>query len=138
MKSILFRVMLVLAAIAVVPDSWAADAAGGNVFVDAKLGYVFGRQDSGYSNNTHTSWGADGGYLWNFSDTDAAGFEAGYMQFGHLADFFGNSGGSHLSASAITLGGHFQALLGEERATIVQVRGDHRCIMRSMPRSSQI
>ena len=122
MKPILFRVMLVLAASAVVPECWAADTAGGNAFLDAKLGYVYGRQDSGYSNVTHTSWGADGGYLWKSGDAVSAGFEAGYMQFGHLADYFGNSGGTHLSASAITLGGHIQGLLGEERATILQAR----------------
>lgn len=124
MKSMLFRLLLILAAFAVIPDSWAADTTGGNVFLDAKIGYVFGRQvDSGYSNSgTSTSWGADGGYLWKFHETSSVGFEAGYMHFGQVDRYSGNSGQSSTTASAISLGGRLQALLGEDRAIIFQVR----------------
>ena len=40
MKSILFRLVLALAAFAVVPNAFAAD--GGNILLDAKVGETFG------------------------------------------------------------------------------------------------
>ena len=123
----LFRVMLVLAAFAVVPECWAADTAGGNAFLDAKIGSMFGRQpDSGYSDSgTRISWGADGGYRWKLRDAVSGGFEAGYMHLGEVDRYSGNSGQRSTTANAISLGGNFQFLLGEDRATIFQVRGGY-------------
>ena len=129
MKSILFRLMLVLAAFAIVPESWAADTTGGNVFLDARYGGMLGKGNSngdvGYSGNSNHAWGADGGYLWKLDDVRSWGFEAGYMHFGQTSNnadanafFDGNT-----TASAMTAGVRLKILLGDEKATIVQLRG---------------
>jgi OOP family OmpA-OmpF porin len=125
MKSIVLRLMLVLAAFMAVPNAFAADTGGGNVFVDARFGAMFGRKgDSGNStDDSTTSWGADGGYLWKLDDQRSLGFELGYTHFGKVSDFGGNFGRDQVSASAMTLGGHFQYLFGDDRAWIFQVRG---------------
>src|SRR6185437_13104225 len=126
MKCNIPHLVLILAAFAVVPDSWAADTAGGNVFLDAKIGSAFGKQNgSNYSHQgTHSSWGADGGYLWKLDDQRSAGFELGYLHFDQFYEQSGNSGSDRTSAtSAISLGGHFQVLFGDDRATIFQLRG---------------
>ena len=126
MKSIVFRVMLVVAAFAIVPDGLAADTGGGNFFVDVREGKIVGKplgNDSGYSAGSQSSWGGDGGYRWRLDDQRSAGFEVGYMHFGKVADESGNFGRSQLSASAISLGGNLQVLFGDDRATIFQVRG---------------
>jgi hypothetical protein len=125
MKPILFRLMLVVTAFSIIPECWAADTAGGNIFVDARLGAEFGRQaDSSSSNdNTHSIWGADGGYRWKLDDRRSAGFEVGYVRFGVVDDEFSNIGGrSTTSAKAMSAGGHLQILLGEDRATVLQAR----------------
>lgn len=122
MKSIVVRLILALAVFTVVPNAWAADSASGNFFLDAKDGKTFGKGSSS-SVGSQSSWGADGGYLWNLDDQRALGLEFGYQDFGKVAEFFGNSGGDRLSASAMTLGGHFQYLFGDDRAWIFQVRG---------------
>jgi len=129
MKSILFRLVLVLAAFAIVPASWAADTSGGNLFLDARYGDMLGKGNSngdvGYSGNSKRAWGADGGYLWRLDDARSWGFEAGYMHFGQTSNdtdanafFIGNT-----SASAITAGVRLKLLLGDEKANIVQLRG---------------
>lgn len=125
MKSIVVRLMLLLAALAAVPNAMAADTGGGNIFVDARFGAMFGRKgDSGNStDDSKTSWGADGGYLWKLDDQRSLGLELGYTHFGKVADFGGNFGRDQVSASAMTLGGHFQILFGEDQAWIFQLRG---------------
>ena len=129
MKSIIFRVMLVLAAFAVVPDSWAADTAGGNIFLDAQYGALVGKGnstgDEGNSGDSTTAWGADGGYLWKLDDARSFGFELGYMHFGQVSnnsDALGFTSGD-TTASAMTVGLRAKFLLGDDKATIVQLRG---------------
>ncbi len=121
MKSIIFRLVLALAALTIVPDSFAADS-GGGIFLDAKEGKTFGKGSSS-TVGSQSSWGADGGYLWNLDDQRSAGFELGYMHFGKVSDFGGNSGRDQISASALSLGGHLQYLFGDDRAWIFQARG---------------
>ena len=117
MKSIVLRLALVLAAFSIIPDALAAD--GGNVFLDGTFGRTFGG-----SATDQSGWGADGGYLWKLDDRRSVGFDVGYMHFGHVVDnsnpmaFLSNEA----SASAITLGGHYQYLFGEDKASIFQVR----------------
>ena len=122
MKSIVLRLALVLAAFTVVPNALAADSGSGNIFLDVKVGKTFGKGSTDSVGNQN-SWGADGGYLWNLDDQRALGLEIGYSDFGKIAEFFGNSGGDRLSANALSLGGHFQYLFGEDRAWIFQLRG---------------
>ncbi len=117
MQSIILRLVLVLAAFTIIPDALAAD--GGNAFVDATLGKTFGGSPTDQS-----AWGADGGYLWQLDDRRSVGFDVGYMHFGHVV---ANSNpmaflSNEASASAITLGGHYQYLFGADRASIFQVR----------------
>jgi hypothetical protein len=119
MKSII-RLVLALAALTIVPNAFAAD--GGNIFLDVKSGKTFGKGSTDTVGD-QASWGADGGYLWNLDDQRALGLELGYSDFGKIAEFAGNFGGDRFSASAISLGGHFQYLFGEDRAWIFQVRG---------------
>ena len=61
MKSIIFRLMLVLVAFAIVPECWAADTAGGNVFLDARYGALLGKGastgDVGNSGDSKSAWG---------------------------------------------------------------------------------
>lgn len=129
MKSIIFRLMLVLAALAIVPECWAADTAGGNVFLDARYGGLVGKGnstgDEGNSGDSDTAWGADGGYLWKLDDARSFGFELGYMHFGQVSndsDALGFSSGD-TTASAMTAGVRLNFLLGDDKATIVQLRG---------------
>ena len=117
MKSTILRLALVLAALGIIPDAVAAD--GGNAFVDATFGRTFGG-----SPTDHSGWSVDGGYLWKLDDRRSAGFDVGYINFGHVIDdsrpmeFLS----SEASARAITLGGHFQYLFSADRASIFQVR----------------
>ena len=124
MRSIILRLILVLAALAMVPDALAADTDSGSIFVDAKDGKIIGKPlGTGYSTGDQTSWGADGGYLWNLDDSSLLGFEAGYMHFGTVGKSAGNSGIDRISASALSLGAHFVYSLGEDKATFFQARG---------------
>ena len=120
LKSILFRLVLILAAFAVVPECWAADTSSGSIFVDAKYGKIIG--GSGYASG-QASWGGDGGYLWKLDDSRSLGLELGYMKFGKIGDYFGNSGGQHISASAISAGAHFEYSFGDDNAALFQARG---------------
>jgi hypothetical protein len=122
MRSMVLRLVLVLAAFAVVPGAMAADTAGGSIFLDAREGKTFGKGSTS-SVGSQSSWGADASYLWKFDDQRWAGFELGYTDFGKVADFSGNFGQEHLSASALSLGGHYQYLFGDDRAWIFQLRG---------------
>ena len=122
MKSIVIRMLLISAAVAFVPEAVAADTGGGNVFLDAKVGKTFGKGSSS-SAGSQSSWGADGGYLWNFDDQRSLGLELGYQHFGKVSDFGGNFGRDQISASAMTLGGHLQVLFGDDRAWMFQLRG---------------
>lgn len=125
MKSIVLRLVLVLAAFSIIPNALAAD--GGNVFVDATFGETFGgtgTDHSGTFSNAQTVWGADGGYLWKLVDEQSLGFEVGYMHFGHIPD---NSdaftfSSNDVSARATTLGARFQYLFGDDKASIFQLR----------------
>ncbi|HEY4127180.1 MAG TPA: outer membrane beta-barrel protein [Gammaproteobacteria bacterium] len=126
MKSIVIRLMLVLAALAVVPNALAADTSGGNIFVDAGVGRIFGKplgSASGDSTGSQSGWGADGGYLWKLDDQRAFGLELGYMHFGEVANEYDNSGRTQLSASAMSLGANFQYLFGDDRAWVFQAHG---------------
>ena len=120
MRLIVIRLMLALAAFAVVPNALAADT-GGSAFVDARFGET--SIDRAGDDHSRTAWGADGGYLWSLDEARSLGFEVGYAHFGRVADFAGNSGSDRVSASAISLGGHFQYLFGDDRAWIFQLRG---------------
>jgi len=103
--------------------SSSAMAADGGVFLDAKAGSIFGKPaGTGYSSQTHTSWGADGGYLWNTDDATSVGLEFGYMHFGNIAQTGGNSGVVSDSANAMTVGGRFEHRFGEDKAWLVQLR----------------
>src|SRR5690348_8909233 len=126
LKSILFRLALILTAFAVVPECWADDTTGGNVFLDAREGKNVGKplgNGSGYSTGSQASWGADGGYRWRLDDQRSLGFELGYMHIGKVGDYGSNSGRDQISASAMSLGANYQALFGDDRATILQARG---------------
>lgn len=117
MQSIILRLVLVLAGFGIVPGALAAD--GGNAFVEATLGKTFGGSPTDQS-----AWGADGGYLWKLDDRRSVGFDVGYMHFGHVVD---NSNpmaflSSEASASAITLGAHYQYLFSADKASIFQAR----------------
>ena len=122
MRSIILRLMLLLAAFAMVPDTFAAD--GGGIFLDAKDGSIIGKPLGGISaSSSGSSWGADGGYLWNLDGQSSLGLELGYMHFGEIGDDSGNFGSNRLSANATSLGAHFQYLFGDERGWIFQARG---------------
>ena len=124
LKSILFRLVLILAAFAIVPECWADDTAGGNIFVDARAGAIVGKPVSGgYDGGSQPSWGVDGGYRWKLDDQRALGFELGYAHFGKVAEYSGNFGRDQISASAMSLGANFQNLFGDDRAWIFQARG---------------
>lgn len=129
MKSIVLRLMLVLAALAVVPNALAADTGSGNVFLDAKYGSLIGNNgssgDVGSYGDSNAAWGADGGYLWKLDDARSVGFEVGYVHFGQVSNntdalgfFSGNT-----TASALTAGVRFEAFLGNDKATILQMHG---------------
>jgi hypothetical protein len=129
MKSIVLRLMLVLAAFMAVPNAFAADTGGGNVFLDAKFGALIGKGNStgdvGNSGDSTTASGADVGYLWKLDDVRSLGFELGYMHFGQISNdtdalsfVDGNT-----TASAITAGVRFKLLLGDDKATILQLHG---------------
>jgi len=129
MRSIIFRLMLVLAAFAIVPECWAADTAGGNVFLDARYGALLGNDgysgDAGSGGNSQTAWGADGGYLWKLDDARSLGFEAGYTHFGQIssgADALSFSSGQ-TTAKAISAGIRFQYLFSDDKAWFFQARG---------------
>lgn len=127
MKGIILRLALALAALTVVPNALAADADGGNAFLDAKWGKTFGKlvnNDSSYANNSPSSWGVDGGYRGHLDDTHLVGFDVGYMHFGDIAHQYGGNSlfSGELSATAISLGGHLQFLFGDQNAWRFQVR----------------
>lgn len=120
LNSILFRLVLILAAFAVVPNALAADSDSGSIFVDAKVGKIIG--GSGYATG-QTSWGGDGGYLWKLDDSRSLGLELGYMHFGKIGDYYGNFGGQHIFANAISAGAHFEYSFGDDNAAFFQARG---------------
>ena len=129
MKSIVIRMMLVLAALAAGPNALAADTGGGNVFLDAKFGALLGNNgysgDAGSGGNSKTAWGADGGYLWKLDDARYLGLEVGYIHFGQIsngADALSFSSGQ-TTASAISAGIRFQYVFGDDNASFVQARG---------------
>ena len=127
MKSIIFRLVLVLAAFAIVPDALAADTGGGNIFLDAKFGKTFGSNNahSGYFSNSQSSWGADGGYRWKLDDARSLGFEVGYTHFGDVSPDNPSPmsfSTAVASASAISVGANYQFLFGEDKASIFQAR----------------
>ena len=126
MKSMIVRLVLALAAFSVVQDALAAD--GGNFFVDATYGKMFGKQnstgDSGYTYPSQTAWRADGGYRWKLDDARSLGLEAGYMHFGIVAD---NSDAlsfvnGNTTATAMTAGVNYHYLFGADRAWLFQLR----------------
>ena len=117
----IFSGCLLLAAFS--SPAMAADGSDSGVFLDAKAGSVIGKPaGTGYSSQTHTSWGADGGYLWNTDNANSVGFELGYMHFGNIAQSGGNSGVASDSANAMTVGGRFEHLFGEDKAWVFQLR----------------
>jgi len=129
MKSILFRLVLALAALTDVPNALAADTAGGNVFLDARYGALLGNNgysgDAGSDSNSKTAWGADGGYLWKLDDARSLGFEAGYTHFGQISngdDALSFSRGQ-TTAKAISAGIRFQYLFSDDKAWFFQARG---------------
>jgi hypothetical protein len=116
------RLALALAALTIVPNAWAADSDGGNFFLDAKYGAMFGKPSTGYSNDSQAAWAADGGYRWKLNDADSAGFDVGYMHFGDVDDSAHNEGTNTVSATAITAGVNYQHLFGTDEAWIFQMR----------------
>ena len=129
MSSIVLRLALILAALIVVPDTFAADSSGGNIFLDAKYGALLGNDgfsgDGGSGGNSKTAWGADGGYLWKLDDVRYLGFEAGYTHFGQISngnDALSFSSG-RTSANAISAGVHFQYLFSDDKAWFFQAHG---------------
>ena len=128
MKSIVLRLVLALVALAVVPEALAADIGGGNIFVDAAYGKMFGRQastgDSGYTHPSQSAWRADGGYRWKLDDARSLGLEVGYMHFGIVAD---NSDAlsfvsADSTATAMTAGVNYHYLFGADEAWLFQLR----------------
>lgn len=126
MKSIVLRLMLVLAAFAVVPDAVAADN-GGTFFLNAKLGKMSDTSDwgdVGPSTQRHSSWGGGGGYLWNFDDGRSLGLELGYTHFGDISksadanEFTTET----TSANAMTAGALFQYSFGDGGAWDFEAR----------------
>ena len=128
MKSIILRLVLALSAFTIVPDALAADSAGGNIFVDAAYGKMFGRQantgDTGDTNSSQTAWRADGGYRWKLDDARSLGLEVGYMHFGIVAinsDALSFVSGS-TTATAMTAGVNYHYLFGADKAWLFQLR----------------
>jgi len=119
--------MLVLTAFMAVPNAFAADTAGGDVFLDAKVGKTYGGPGTyaaGYSSTTQSSWGAAGGYRWRLDDARSLGFEVGYMHFGDVfssEDPMGFSA-SQESLSAISAGVNYRFLFGDDKAWHFQTR----------------
>ena len=121
MRSVALRTMLVLAALTVGSDALAADSAGGNIFLDARLGTTLG--GSGYgSSNSRVVWGADGGYLWNVDEASSLGFEAGYTHFGRIYEEVDRFIDLSESARATSAGVHYEHLFGEDKAMVFQAR----------------
>ena len=113
MKSIVLRLVLVLAAFSIVPDALAADSSDGNFFLDAKFGKTSSTTDftdAGANTQKKPSWGADAGYRWNLDDGISRGFDVGYMHFGTVADSHDANGffTEAVTASAITAGANFR------------------------------
>ena len=129
MKSIVIRLALVLAALCVVPDALAADAGGGDVFLDARYGALLGNNgysgDAGYGSHSKSAWGADGGYLWKLDDGRYLGLEVGYTHFGQIsngADALSFSSGQ-TTANAMSAGIRFQYVFGDDKASFIQAHG---------------
>lgn len=128
MKSIVFRLVLTLAALTIVPNALAADADSGDIFVDATYGQMFGKQastgDTGSSSSSQSAWRADGGYRWTLDDARSLGLEVGYMHFGNVEtnsdanEFFSGE----TTATAITAGVNYHYLFGADKAWIFQLR----------------
>jgi hypothetical protein len=124
MKLIL-RVMLALAAFTVFPNAFAADS--GDFFLNAKFGVMSETTDwgdVGPSTQTHSSWGAGGGYLWKLNGGSSLGLELGYMHFGDISDGFDANGftAETTSANATTAGVLFQQHFSDDDAWIFQAR----------------
>jgi len=128
MKSIALRLALILAALTVVPNALAADSGGGDIFVDATYGKMFGKQastgDSGFTHSSQSAWRADGGYRWKLDDARSLGLEVGYMHFGIVADNSDANGflSADTTATAMTAGLNYRYLFGADEAMIFQVR----------------
>lgn len=128
MQSIVLRTLLILAAFAMVPDAFAADNGGGDVFVDAAYGRTTGGQsstgDTGFTHGPQSAWRAGGGYRWRLDDAKSLGVEVGYMHFGIIED---NSDANEFwsadtVATAITAGADYHYLFGDDRVWIFQGR----------------
>jgi opacity protein-like surface antigen len=127
MKSIVLRLVLALAAFTVVPNALAADSDSGNAFFDVKFGETFGgpgSAHSGYFSDSQSAWGADGGYRWKLDDARSVGFDVGYMHFGQVDDESDpmDFTSGEASASAITVGGNYRFLFGDDKAWYMQAR----------------
>lgn len=120
MKSIILRLVLVLAAFGIVPDALAAD--GGNAFLGATYGKTF--VSSGDNSNSQFIWDADGGYLWKLDDTYSLGYDVGYVHFGNIPlaiDPFTFTTET-ATATALTVGGRFQHVFSEDKTWYLQLR----------------
>lgn len=127
MKSIIFRLALALAACVVVPDTLAADSAGGNFFLDANVGKMSNTSDftdTGPSTQTKVSRGADAGYRWDLDVGGSVGFDVGYMHFGTVADSADANGffTEAVTASAITSGVNYRYPFGADDDWAIQAR----------------
>jgi hemolysin activation/secretion protein len=127
MRTIVFRLMLALAAFTVVPNALAADTDSGNFFLNAKFGRMSNNSewgDTGPSTQTHSSGGVSGGYLWKLDSGSSLGLELGYMDFGHISD--GNDANEFTtetaSANAMTVGINYQYPFGADEAWYAQAR----------------
>ena len=125
MKLIIVRLVLALAAFAIVPNALAAGSDDGDIFLDAKVGKTFGSNSggSGYNSDSQSSWGVDGGYRWKLDDARLLGFDVGYMHFGDISagDPMSFSTGM-VSRSAISVGANYHFLFGDDKASYLQAR----------------
>jgi len=121
MRSVVLRMMLVLTALAAGSDALAADSAGGNIFLDARVGTTLGGSGGGNS-NSRVIWGADGGYLWNVDEASSLGFEAGYTHFDRIDKEVDSFMSLSESARATSAGVHYEHLFGEDKAMVLQAR----------------
>ncbi|HET7588242.1 MAG TPA: outer membrane beta-barrel protein [Gammaproteobacteria bacterium] len=109
MKKVFLPLAFAVASVAAVP---AAQAADGNGFVTVKAGQTSWSLNDQYSDNeTAFSWGAQGGYRWSLNDTNAIGFDVGYVDFGSISDS-GSGVSASLDGSAITVGGNYKLTFG--------------------------
>ena len=127
MKSIVLRLVPILAAFSIVPNAMAADSGGGNFFLDARFGRMSNTTeftDTGPNTQRGSSRGADAGYRWNLDDGSSLGFEIGYMHFGTVADSADFNGffTEAVTASAITSGVNYRYPFGADNDWAVHAR----------------